>query len=161
MNGITVGARALSCCMIISTAYAVADLESARKIILTTLEQDHPEQIAEFNHFFKKYDAVVLNFFDKKNQEPLKIHIKQMETELQALKDVCEDMRYCSINGILSHYYTSITELIILLKHYVDSHDTISLAFKVRKFKAILPEAVKQRGDIALFWGLHHRLRCG
>jgi len=143
-----------------SAAYAGEDFESARKSVITCLHKEQPACIAEFNTFFKRYDALVVNFFDKKNNEPLTTHICHMETELQTLKTVCNDTRYGCINAILCTYQTHIEDLISLLKSYVGSHDSLSLAFKVRKFKMILPEHVKKRGDISLFWSLHHRLRC-
>jgi hypothetical protein len=144
----------------LGAAHAGEDFESARKSIITCLNKEQSGCMAEFNTFFKRYDAVVINFFDKKNNEPLKAHIGHMETELQTLKSVCNDTRYGCINAILCTYQTYVEDLIALLKNYVGSHDTISLAFKVRKFKIILPEHVKSRGDISLFWSLYHRLRC-
>ncbi len=144
----------------VGAAHAVGDFESARNTVLSRLSQEEPTCLKEFDSFFKRYDALVVSFFDKKNNDPLETHIEHMEKELQTLKNVCEDARYRCVNPILCNYRTHITELITLLKDYIGSHDALSLAFKVRKFKTILPEAVKQRGDISLFWSLYHRLRC-
>lgn len=144
----------------VGAAHASGDFESARKTIISCLNTEQPSCIAEFNTFFKRYDEMVITFFDKQNNESLKTHISYMETELQTLKSVCNNARYSCINAILCTYQAQIEDLIALLKNYVGSHDTVSLAFKVRKFKVILPEHVKKRGDISLFWSLHHRLRC-
>jgi hypothetical protein len=146
------------CCYGISVASE--NLELARKTIFERLSKEQPACIGEFKTFFKQYDELVVNFFDKKNNDPLTTHIMRMETELQTLKNACNDERYRCVNPILCGYHDHVTELITLLKHYVGSHDTLSLAFKVHKFKIILPETVRQRGDISLFWSLYHRLRC-
>jgi len=146
------------CCY--SIAFATGNLESARKTVVELLNKEQPACIKEFKTFFKQYDELVVSFFDKQNNDPLTTHIARMETKLQTLKNVCDDERYRCIHPILCGYHTQVTELVALLKHYVGSHDTLSLAFKVHKFKIILPESVRQRGDISLFWSLHHRLRC-
>lgn len=149
---------AMLCCY--SAAIATGNVESARTTIVELLKKEQPACIAEFKTFFKQYDELVVNFFDKKNNDSLTTHIMRMETELQTLKKVCDDEQYRCIHPILCGYHAQVTELIELLKRYVGSHDTVSLAFKVRKFKIILPEVVRQRGDVSLFWSLHHRLRC-
>ena len=147
--------------LIPGTASAISNLETTRKEIVATLNREAPNCVAEFNSFFKKYDAVVFSFFDTKNNEPLKAHIESMESELQLLQNVCNDARYRSVHSILCEYHAHLKELVTLLKQYVGSHDTVSLAWKVRRFKVILPKTVKQQGDVSLFWGLYHRLRCG
>jgi hypothetical protein len=143
-----------------SLVSAFTDAETTKKNILTTLKQEQPTAIEEFTAFFKKYDDLVLNFFDKKNKSPLKTHIGYMETELEILQKVCHDIRYQSIHPLLSNYHTHLTELITLLKNSIGSNDTLSLSLKIRKFKKILPEEVRKRGNVALFSALHHRLTC-
>ena len=142
------------------TVSAISDLDATRKEIIAVLHREAPTCIEEFNDFFKKYDGVVFSFFDKKNNEPLKAHIESMETELQLLQNVCNDVRYQSVHSILCEYHMHLKELVTLLRQYVGSCDTLSLAWKVRKFKVILPKTVKKQGDVSLFWALNHRLRC-
>jgi len=160
MKGVYAGACALGYLIIASSVHAIIDLNATRNMVDAILNEKNPEHTVEFKRFFRRYDDVVESFFDKKNNDSLKTHITKMETELQTLKSVCDDVRYGCISSILCTYYEHITELIDLLRHYIGSHDTLSLAFKVREFKAILPETVRQRGDISLFKALYHRLRC-
>lgn len=144
-----------------SSTDAIPDLETTRNTISAILHKELPTSVGVFDNFFKQYDERVCTFFDKRNNDSLKTHIEHMEQELYILKNICDDMHYHCIKPILTHYHMHISELITLLKEYINSHDTLSLAFKVREFKHILPHEVKQRGDISLFWSLHHRLRCG
>jgi hypothetical protein len=133
-------------------------LEAGKNRIVATLRNEQPAIVAEFVNFCRQYDALVVDFFDTKNNESLGVHIGRMEAELQTLYRVCHDMRYQSVKGLLLYYYTHIAELVSLLKQYVGSYNTLSLGLKLRKFKLLLPESVKARGDFSLFCSVRHRL---
>lgn len=139
----------------------VCSIESARAKIITTLHKENPALVAEFRDFCTQYDALVFAFFDMNNYDSLPVHIKCMEVALNTLKRVCCDTRYHSVRPFLCYYHKHIADLIVLLHQHVDYRNTLLLCFKVRKFKMLLPELIKSRGDIALFWALRHRLHCG
>lgn len=147
----------LSC----SSAYAKSDdLESARKDIIATLKRDNPDGLPVFNAFFKQYDKLAINFFDKKNNESLKDHVDRMEDGLGTLKDMSEKDQYKSIRDILSKFHTKLAGLIGLLKEYIGTHNTFSCAIQLLEYKHILPHDVKERSDFSLYWSLDHRLKC-
>lgn len=143
-----------------SGACAIVDLETIKGEIVTVLRQEQPKYVEEFNQFFKRYDELVFKFFDQKNNDSLKTHVHDMEAEIEILKNVCADERYRSISNTLRNYHTHVAELVGVLKQFVGSRDTISLALRVRKFKPILPKTIRQRGRSSLLKSLHHRLRC-
>lgn len=141
-------------------SYAFEDIETARTSMITLLEKHNPDVLRDFHGFCHRYNQLVFDFFDKKNNDPLEAHIKYMETNANILQHVCNDLRFQSVRSFLITRYEQVLEMIKVLKKYKGSHDTLTLAFRLKKFKFLLPYAVKKRGDISLFWSLHHRLRC-
>jgi hypothetical protein len=143
------------------TLFPLTNVTTTKHSLLTILKREQPACVEEFTTFFRKYDEVVSNFFDRKNNDPLKKHVEIMEIELQTLKKVGENEKYKSIKIILEEYYTPLRELITLLKRYSGSQDTLSLALEIRKYKPLLPESLQQQGSATLFSCLRHRLKCG
>jgi hypothetical protein len=140
--------------------HALDSVETTKVILVKTLQQKNPSMLPEFDVLFKRYEQIVFDFFDTNNHESLSAHIKHMEQELETLDRVCRDAQFSSIVPTLLIYQGHLKELVTLLKSYHRSLDIIPLGFKVRKFKFLLPTAIQQWGDFALFWALHHRVTC-
>lgn len=138
----------------------IRDVEYIKKHIIETLKKKNPVALGEFDIFCRRYDQLVISFFDKKNNCSLQQHIQHMERELNFLRCVSEDKKFSCVLPYLKEYEGYIGELIEILKKYVGSHDALTLAFKVRKFKFLLPTPVKKRSDLSLLWALRHRLLC-
>lgn len=134
------------------------DVATSKAIIVSILYQKNPDAVPEFNHFFDKYDRSVIMFFDRKNNDSLAQHIRRMEAELQELQAVYNDERFSSVREPLIDQYEHLSNLLVVLRRYVGSRDALSLAFKVRKFKFLLPPEVRKRGNISLYRSLRHRL---
>lgn len=143
-----------------SITCAITDLESDRHTIIAILNQQRPESVSEFHSLFKHYDEAVLQFFDKKNNDSLKMHIDYMEVEILTFKRLGDDAHYGCIQPLLHEYYYCLKDLLTIVKRYIGSWDTLSLALRLKKFKPILPVALRHRGDFSLFWALNHRLHC-
>lgn len=141
-------------------ACAMPSIETARATIMTALQKWHPAIITEFKKFCKQYDNVTTAFFDTQNKDSLPVHITRMERELQTLQKVCDNPQYQNVKPLLLCYCRQIAELISVLKQHVGSHEALSLCFKLYKFKILLPEHIKNRGNFALFRSVHHRLHC-
>lgn len=139
----------------------VFDLKTAKNSLITILQKERHDCVKEFQELLEKYDKIVLDFFDKKNNDSLKTHISRMEIELHSLKKVYEDVRYCSITALLKEHYGQLEEVVSLLKRYIGSHDAFSLALEVQKYKPILPEPLQKKSNVSLFSCLRHRLKCG
>lgn len=146
--------------MLASSVYALDSIETAKATIVTLLQQKNPAALTEFSNFFKQYDQVVTAFLDKNNNESLKSHIQHMEEKLMFLQSVCNNPQFSSVHHILMSYKIHLHELINVLRAYTRSHNLFSLGFKLRNLKFLLPTKIKQRGDFALLWALHHRLTC-
>lgn len=143
-----------------SAANASLDIETAKATIIETLQRENPSVIGEFKRLCRRYDRIIITFFDTNNTDSLKTHINYMEAELRTLKNLCDDIRFRSVQSILTNFYEHIQHLITILQQYIGSRNTISLALKVRNYKFLLPKIVHARGDLALLKGLNHRLRC-
>lgn len=140
--------------------HAITDLETDRKIIITILSQSQPALVQEFKALCNHYDESVFQFFDKKNNNSLATHVAYMESEIEIFKKVGDDIRYRTVQPLVYEYYYYLKDLLAIVKRYIGSWDTLTLALKLRKFKPILPIDIRNRGDFALFWSLNHRLHC-
>lgn len=140
--------------------HAFDTIETTKAALVTTLKKYNPSALAEFSLLFKRYEQIVFDFFDTNNHNPLSMHISHMQTELTTLDRICSNPHFNSITPTLRMYQAHLQELVTILQSYRSARDTISVGFKVRKFKFLLPKEVYGRGDIALFWALQHRLRC-
>jgi len=136
------------------------DIEIIQSKIISILEKNNPLIIPEFNNFCTQYHQSIVQFFDTTNNEPLTLHIARIENELLLLKQTYSDIRFNSVQPILLGYHQDITKLVHVLKNYVGSTNSISLAWHVQQFKSLLPQPIKDRGNYALFMALKHRLAC-
>lgn len=140
--------------------HAFDSIETTKAALVTTLKKYNPSVLAEFSLLFKRYEQIVFDFFDTNNHNPLSMHLNRMYEELETLERVCSNSQFDSITPTLRTYQKQLQELVTLLHSYRGPLDIVPLGFKVRKFKFLLPGAIQQRGDAALFWALQHRLRC-
>ncbi|MFI5333381.1 MAG: hypothetical protein ACHQVS_04765, partial [Candidatus Babeliales bacterium] len=141
--------------------HAFDTIEVTKAALVKALQRHSPSALPEFDTLFKRYEQIVFDFFDTDNLDPLSVHLHRMEQELITLDQICTDIQFYSIIPTLRIYQQHLKELVALLHTYRGVRDIIPLGFKVRKFKFLLPETLQQRGDIALFFALHHRLTCG
>ena len=74
------------------------------------------------------------------------------------LEDVIDAEQFASVRALLQEQRDHLDELLAVLRNYVGSHNALSLAFKVRKFKFLLPPEVKKRGNFSCIKSLRHRL---
>lgn len=140
--------------------HALDTIEITRAALVKTLQHQNPAALTEFMLLFKRYEQIVFDFFDSNNHTPLSGHISRMHHELETLERVCHTACFSSITPTLRLYQKHLQELVDILQSYKNGRDIISVGLKVRKFKFLLPKEVYDRGDIALFWALHHRLTC-
>lgn len=140
--------------------YALDTIEVTKAALVKTLQQQNPAALTEFMLLFKRYEQIVFDFFDTNNHAPLSTHISRMQDELKTLDQCCSNPHFNAITPTLRMYQAHLQELVTLLQSYKNARDIISVGFKVRKFKFLLPKEVYERGDIALFLALRHRLTC-
>lgn len=148
------------CSLLICPLYGFKNIERAKKEIASTLQITNPAKLHEFYNFCDQYDHAVASFFDTNNYVSLKAHIDIMEKNLLTLKATIENPEFKTVRHILTDLNQQLINLMSLLSKYVGSKNSISLAFKVRHFKCLLPPAVENRGDFSLWWALTHRLGC-
>ena len=134
------------------------DIEIIRQTITHTLAHASPESLPLYQQFCDQYQKLVFDFFDKNNNFPLGIHIHAMERNLGVLAKVIALPAFSSVRTILTHLYPHLAELVATAKSYLGSRNYISFALSVRKFKYLLPYAIRNRGEISLLWSLRHRL---
>jgi hypothetical protein len=139
---------------------AFKNIEIHKKEIKTALQKNNPALVKTFNQFCIQYDQSVITFFDRHNNLSLAQHIQRMEKDLIILGKTLNDIQFVSVRALLIDLNNQLQDLVTLLKQYHSSKSSLQLAFKVRKFKKLLPTPINTWSDIALFLSLHHRLRC-
>jgi hypothetical protein len=139
---------------------AFKDIELHKKEIATTLQKNNPALVGTFNQFCIQYDQSVVAFFDTHNNLSLAKHIQRMEKDLAILQKTSNDIQFASVQAMLIDLSNQVQNLVMLLKQYGSSKNSLGLAFKVRRFKKLLPIPINKRTEISLFWSLHHRLNC-
>jgi len=138
--------------------YANEDIESIKKTIISTLTHANQSALAPFQILSQQYEQLVTNFFDKQNHESLKKHVSHMEKYLNVLLNVIKDPQFISVRANLVALYPHISELVTMFKNSLGSKNYVSLGWKVRSFKFLLPDSIKKMGDLSLFWCLRHRI---
>lgn len=141
-------------------AWASPSIEQVKHSIIVKLTKHNSAAIIEFNNFYNQFDRSIHLFFDKKNDQSLASHIKRIESEVETLKAVCADPAFVSVAFILKEHYAHVKDLIIILRSYVGSINSVAFALKVKRFEFLLPKDIKERGHFSLFRSLHHRLMC-
>lgn len=139
---------------------AFKNIEIHKKEIGSVLQKHNPESLKNFKQFTAKYDQLVISFFDTGNNLSLANHIERMQSELVTLNQVANDSQFISAKPLFSDLNKQLCQLITVLKQYVSSKNSIGLAFKVRKFKKLLPCPLNKWTDFSLFLSLNHRLNC-
>jgi hypothetical protein len=143
----------------VSGVQGYTNVTESKAMILTILQQKNPSVIPEIKDFFKRYDQSIQLFFDKSNNDSFSTHIDRMEGEVAEIEAVIEDERFAAIRHILEEQHEHLISLLNIFKRYEGSHSALSLAFKVRKFKFLLPVDVRKRGNLSLYKSLRHRLK--
>lgn len=143
---------------ILLQAHNNQDIEDIRKQIIQQLTVANPSALPQFMGFSVQYQKLVDDFFDTNNHEPMPIHVSYMEKNLLVLAQAIKNPAFSSVKHILTPLYPKIAELVTIFKNNAGSRNYVFLGFKVRKFKYLLPDSVKKRGDWALFLAIRHRL---
>lgn len=152
--------------IILSCAPLVAfkNIDLHKQEIKTTLQKKNPALVAAFNQFCRQYDQSVLAFFDIHNNLSLAQHIQRMEKDLTILERTCNDIQFASVRALLTELHNELQDLVTLLRQHRSSKkslkNSLRLAFKVRRFKKLLPMPINRWTEISLFWTLNHRLHC-
>jgi hypothetical protein len=136
------------------------NIEHAKIHIIRTLNNTNPRATSSFIAFSQRYEKLVTAFFDQENNLSLQAHILEMEENIDLLSHIIRDPEFISVRPILIKLYPQFVELVATLKSYINSRNYVSLALSVRKYKFLLPDSIKMRGDISILWSLRHRLRC-
>lgn len=139
---------------------AFKNIEIHKKEIAATLQKNNPALVATFNQFCIQYDQSVIAFFDTRNNLSLAKHIQRMEKDLATLERTLNDIQFYSVQAMLIDLNNQLQNLVRLLKQYYSSKNSIELAFKVRRFKKLLPTPLNKWTEFSLFLGLNHRLHC-
>lgn len=139
---------------------AITDIDATKTTAIEILQRKNPGAIAEFQLFYQKYYQLVSSFLDDNNHQSLANHIAHMEKEMVLLRRIIDDSKFGCIRPLLTEFNEHLSAFIVLLKQYVCSHHTISLALKLRRFEFLLPRTIRQRSFISLFKSLKHRLHC-
>lgn len=152
--------KLMLCCLLIAPMYAFKNIETSKKEIRATLQVVNPSVIEQFGKFCDQYNRLVTSFFDTNNWYSMAKHIEQMEKNIITLRQTADDPQFKTVRHLLLDLEQQLVNLISLLARHIGSKNSMSLAWKVRHFKNLLPTHVAQRGDFALWWSLNHRLRC-
>lgn len=139
---------------------AFKNIEISKKKIIDTLQKNNPTSLATFNQFCSKYDQLVIDFFDSKNNLSLAHHVKRMQRDLVIFNDAAHDEKFAAVQPILIELNHELEALVTVLKQYTHSKNSVGLAFKVRRFKKLLPSPINKWTEFSLFWSLNHRLSC-
>jgi len=139
---------------------AFKNIEVSKKEIAATLQKNNPTSQARFKQFCIQYDQSVVTFFDTNNRLPLACHIKHMEKDLATLNNAVSDAQFASVQTMLIDLNQQLQALVTTLKKYTSSRNSIGLAFKMRRFKKLLPTPINKWTEFSLFWSLNHRLSC-
>ncbi len=135
-------------------------IEQVRDSIIKNLSKNNPMVVIEFNNFYNQFDRVIRLFFDKKNNQSLALHIKQIELIVKTLKGISIDQNFQCVRVVLQEYYAEVKDLLAILKEYVGSINSVSFALRVKRFEFIVPTDIRKRGQLYIFGSLHHRLMC-
>ena len=138
---------------------AFKNIETTKKEIVTALQKNTPAVLPRFTQFCVQYDQSVTAFFDKQNNESLEIHITRMERDLTTLDVVIRDKQFIVVKDMLIELRVLLQELIVTLKPYILSKNSVGLAFKMRRFKKLLPVPINRLTEFSLFWALNHRVQ--
>lgn len=149
-------------CFIFATSQCIDvdpdDIEIVKSHIIQTLNNSNPKAIPLFLQFSHRYAQLVDAFFDTQNNLSLHAHIQEMDENLVLLTQIIRDPQFSSVRAILINLYPHLVDLVDTVKGYLNSRNYLSLALAVRKFKFLLPDSIKKRGDISLLLSLRHRL---
>lgn len=139
---------------------AFKNIETSKKKIIDTLQKNNPTSLATFKQFCMKYDQSVIDFFDSKNNLSLAHHVKRMQRDLALFNDVAHDEQFITVQAMFIDLNRELEALVTVLKQYTSSRNSVGLAFKVRRFKKLLPRPINKWTEFSLFWSLNHRLNC-
>lgn len=147
----------LSC----TSLMAFKNIEVHKTEIRALLQKKNPTVVPIFNQFCVQYDQSVTAFFDARNNASLAQHIQRMEKDLTTLENTFNDIQFASVRALLIDLNNQLQDMVTLLKQYRSSKkSSLKLAFKLRRFKNLLPIPINRWSEVSLFLRLHHRLHC-
>jgi hypothetical protein len=140
--------------------HAHQNFDETRQEILTILQTTTPTAVQPCKALFAQYDTLVTNFFDKKNTESLAAHVKHMREGVAALHTACHDVRFKSVHVLFKRLHKDVSAMVDTCASYVGARITLFFALAMKKFKFLMPAAIQNKGDFAVFRCLSHRLSC-
>ncbi len=135
-------------------------IELRKNKYASRLQHHNPQAIAEFNALFKLYDHSIDYFFDYNNHLPLSDHVTILEQNLAVLRQTINNPQFASIHHELNGLYRDFNRLITTLKSFIGTRNSIHFAWRMKKYRPLMPEHIRNRGDFAIFCYLRHRLKC-